>query len=753
MEHRTSETAASAGAAAPQGSASPARPALGPAPAGPFTRDDGTARGYPGAPWRPEAEAWPDGAVVEDGFRWMEDARAPETLAWVAGENAYTDAFFEAETPGRVSERAAALRASSQGASYSSVARVPGGYVATRLLGGERDVVLLDEGFSDPRALFSAADAPAPCKVVSASPCPADPALLACCVLFDRAPRLSLLVRDTARGETLARLDGLFFWSWDAAGENLYYSDAVEHPEEGTNENFVRRWERAGGRARLVHACEGSAVFCEPQPDALGGLFILEHLDYGTQRVLHLGRAELERAAGAGDGGSGEAGGGRPVPRLVSGDARASFAYVGTLGREHLLLTDWQAPFGRVVAVPDDAPDIAGCRTVVPERAEGCPRGRALLSGAVATAAGDVLCAYQDDGAASLEARGPDGRLLAEVELPGSPVAMGGAEGALAPCCPPPAEVFLEVQGFRCPPSVLRYSAASRAAGLLHASGPGVAEAGRDVVVERLAVPARDGETLTAYLVRRADARPAGDAPALFYGYGGYNVSLGPDYVNAFIGMRPADWARRGGVYVHCILRGGGERGPAWHEAGWRANKPVVFHDFADIIRFVQESGWTRPERSAACGGSNGGLLVTATATQEPGLLACAVASVPHTDMLRFVHDDRGPMYVTEYGDPRDPALFGVMRGYSPYHNIRPGQRYPALYVQTGELDNNVPPYHGKKFAARMQREASPANPCVLRVLARGAHDRGEGDAYWRTVAEMQCFLEHGLGMDGAPEP
>lgn len=715
-----------------------------PAPASPFTQDPSTPRGYPVAPWRPEPEEWPGGAVVEDGFRWMEDARSPETLAWVARENAYTDGFFDREMPGRVRARVAELRASSGAPAYSSVARVPGGYLAARLQAGERDIVLLDEGFSNPRPVFSAADAPAPCKVVSASPCPADPSLVACCVLFDRAPRLSILMRDTARGETLARLDGMFFWAWDASGEHLYYSDAVEHPEEGTNENFVRRWDRATGEAQLVYVCQSSAVFCEPQPDALGGLFIFEHVDYGTQRVLHLSASEIERSIAAA-GARSQA----PAPRPVSEGASASFAYVGTVGREHLLLTNWQAPFGRIVAVPDKAPDLGHAREAIPERTEGCPRGRALLSGAVAMADGSVLCAYQDDGATTLEARGMGGELLCEAALPDSPAAVGSGEGQLACCCPPPGEVFLEAQGFRFPPSVLRYDAASRQADALYVSEPDKAAANQDVVVERLDIPARDGETLTAYLVHLAETRPTGDVPALFFGYGGYNVSLAPDYVNAFIGMRPSDWAREGGLYVHCILRGGGERGPAWHEAGWRGNKPTVFHDFIDIIRHVQQTGWTCPEKSAACGGSNGGLLVTAAVTQAPELLACAVASVPHTDMLRFVHDDRGPMYVTEYGDPRDPALFETMRGYSPYHNIRAGQVYPALYVQTGELDNNVPPYHGKKFAALMQREASPANPCVLRVLPRGSHDRGEGDAYWQTVSEMQAFLEHGLGMDG----
>ena len=128
--------------------------------------------------------------------------------------------------------------------------------------------------------------------------------------------------------------------------------------------------------------------------------------------------------------------------------------------------------------------------------------------------------------------------------------------------------------------------------------------------------------------------------------------------------------------------------------------------------------------------------------------MRAVIASVPHTDMLRFAYDDRGPCIspsmATRAMRPSSPSCAATR----PTHNIRVGQAYPALYVQTGELDNNVPPYHGKKFAARMQREAAPTNPVVLRVLARGSHDRGEGDAYYQTVSEMQCFLEHYLGME-----
>ena len=775
-------------------------------------------REYPLPSWRPEQESWP-GGVVTDGFRWLENAQDPEVMAWVDRENRYTDEYLERQMPGRIRRRIQYLRVKSGHTSYSHVTPVENGYVACACTDNEHEVVRLDRDFSHPEHLFGARDAGEPCKAYWGVPCPADPNIVACTVLFDRAPRLSVLVRNIEAGATLARLDGMFSWSWDASGEHLYYSDAKEHPETGTNDNYVRRWVRATGEVQTVCAIRENAVFCEVQPDALGGLFAMVNPDYGTQIVYHLDAQALAQVgaatdnAGAPEVQSGDAdvperqsaqeGAQAPQAILVNPGVTAAFAYVGTLGGRHLLLTNWEAPFGRIVSVDatrpslDDARElvaatpadaasvVAAAKTAVP--AVPTP-GVRLMTGA--TVVGDaILCAYQCEGASELELRAPDGSLLHAVELPDTPGNLA-AEGVLAPYGRGDAGVCLDFESFRVPPSVVRYDPATGALTTLFTTGDAEkaasragqaspAQAGdgasrdgdapvptattasqsnpnpiaehslqRDIVVERIDVPARDGATLSAYLVRRRDVHSTGEIPTLFYGYGGYNNVLAPDFTNKFIGLDVSDWAMRRGLYVHCILRGGGERGPQWHEAGMLANKPNVFHDFIDIVAHVQKLGWTSPEHSALCGGSNGGLLVTAALTQAPDLVRCVVASVPHTDMLRFVHDDRGPMYITEYGDPRNTALFETMRDYSPYHNVEPGRTYPALLVQTGELDNNVPPYHGKKFAARMQSEASSKNPVLLRVLARGAHDRGEGGIYYATVAEMQCFIEHELGMD-----
>lgn len=157
---------------------------------------------------------------------------------------------------------------------------------------------------------------------------------------------------------------------------------------------------------------------------------------------------------------------------------------------------------------------------------------------------------------------------------------------------------------------------------------------------------------LPAYLVRRKDVTRNGSNRALFYGYGGYNAS---NYVaSSACGMSIVKWLEEGGVYVHCIIRGGGEYGEEWHRGGWKDNKKNVFRDFCDIVEGVIADKWTNPSKTAICGLSNGGLLMTALITGRPELFGCVIASVPQTDLLGFVYDDRGSMYITEYGDPRE---------------------------------------------------------------------------------------------------
>jgi len=271
-----------------------------------------------------------------------------------------------------------------------------------------------------------------------------------------------------------------------------------------------------------------------------------------------------------------------------------------------------------------------------------------------------------------------------------------------------------------------------------------VDEKNQGISVIQKKIEVRDGTLVPCYLVYKEGMKLDGSNPSLMYAYGGYNIAMLPGYENKFVGMSIVDWVSEGGLYVHINIRGGNEYGTKWHEEGMLKNKKNCFNDFIDVAEALQKEGWTSPEKTGICGGSNGGLLMTALTTMRPDLWGCVIASVPHTDMLRFCLDDRGPMYITEYGNPQDESMFEYMKSYSPYHNVK-AVNYPAMIIQTGECDNNVPPYHGKKMAARLQELNGSDNPILLRVLAKGSHDRGKGEAYIQTISEMQAFLKKHL--------
>ena len=300
--------------------------------------------------------------------------------------------------------------------------------------------------------------------------------------------------------------------------------------------------------------------------------------------------------------------------------------------------------------------------------------------------------------------------------------------------------LILEFESFVHSPMLLKLTGDQLT--VLYQPNPKTAE---DIEVRQIFTEAPDGERIPAFVVMPKGLEKTGCTPTLMYGYGGYNNAILPSYNNPFVDLDIVDWVSQGRIYVSINLRGGSEYGTRWHEGGSLANKKNCFTDFIATAERIQQEGWTCPAKTAICGGSNGGLLMCALLTMRPDLWGCVIASVPHTDMIRFRNDDRGPMYITEYGDPMDPALFPLMLSYSPYHNIQP-VAYPATYIQTGECDNNVPPYHGKKMAAKLQENNQSDHPVLLRVLALGSHDRGKGEAHLKTIAEMQSYIDWALG-------
>jgi prolyl oligopeptidase len=265
------------------------------------------------------------------------------------------------------------------------------------------------------------------------------------------------------------------------------------------------------------------------------------------------------------------------------------------------------------------------------------------------------------------------------------------------------------------------------------------------LVVEQDRFRSKDGTLVPMFLIHRRDVRPTGDVPTILNGYGGFNVSRTPAYAGTTAG-----WTEAGGLYVVATLRGGAEFGERWHRAGMRANKQNVFDDFLGAAEALVAKGWTRRDRLGISGGSNGGLLVGAAMTQRPDLFAAVACAVPLLDMLRYQHTLIARLWINEYGSAEDPEEFRWLRAYSPYHNTRPGTRYPAVLFTTAEGDSRVDPGHARKMAAHLQwlQRDEPDAVTLLRVDRDAGHGVGKPlDKQVEDYADQLGFFAWRLGL------
>jgi prolyl oligopeptidase len=261
--------------------------------------------------------------------------------------------------------------------------------------------------------------------------------------------------------------------------------------------------------------------------------------------------------------------------------------------------------------------------------------------------------------------------------------------------------------------------------------------------VEQVWYPSKDGTRVSMFIVRKKGLVLDSSHPTLLYGYGGFNIDMTPSF-----SALAAVWLEHGGVYAVPNLRGGGEYGEAWHRAGMGPNKQNVFDDFNAAAEHLIKLGYTRPEKLAIYGGSNGGLLVGASMTQRPDLFGAVVCSVPLLDMLRYHLFGSGKTWIAEYGSAEDAREFETLRAYSPYHQIKQGVKYPALLMMAADSDDRVDPMHARKFAAAVQWASQGSDrPALFRVEENAGH--GGGDMVKKRVAsssDIVAFLLDQLG-------
>ncbi|MEN3972067.1 prolyl oligopeptidase family serine peptidase [Sphingomicrobium sp. XHP0235] len=412
-------------------------------------------------------------------------------------------------------------------------------------------------------------------------------------------------------------------------------------------------------------------------------------------------------------------------PRVIVPGFDYDYGYVGNVGDTFYFRTNEGAPRLKVVAL-DVSGDTVRRRDVIAE-------SDATLGG-VSMVGDRIVANYLRDAKSEVRVYGMDGQLQRTVELPGIGSAGGFGGDADNP------ETFYSFSSFGTPGSVYRYNVATGETSVW--AQPQTQFDPADYVTEQVFYTSKDGTRIPMFITRKAGTR--GPVPTLLYGYGGFNISVTP----SFNPVRLA-WLDAGGAYAVANIRGGGEYGKAWHDAGRRFNKQNVFDDFAAAGEYLKANGVTTPNGLAIEGRSNGGLLVGASINQRPDLYDAGHAAVGVMDMLRFDRFTAGRYWVDDYNTPQEERDARYNLTFSPYHNVRAETDYPAVLVTTADTDDRVVPGHSFKYAAMLQEKAGAGDdPLLIRIETRAGHGSGKPtDKIIEEAADVAAFLAYHTGL------
>jgi prolyl oligopeptidase len=660
------------------------------------------------------------GESVRDPYRWLEDTDSTETAAWVVAQNQATADYLGSwPNRGGIRDRLAELWESTR---WGTPHEYGGRWFFTRHDPGADQPVLrvaaTPDGESqvllDPNELSADGTVALTSWEVSA-----DGTRLCFATSAAGSDWMTWRVVDVDTG---AILDDVVKWSkWSGAAwlpdASGFFYGALDAPTPGkefldTNDGLRVQLHFLGTSPAV-----DEVVYADPDPKWEPDVSSLDHdrwLVITVRRGTNLENVVLiadlhDRSAGL-----------RPL--LPTPDARARV--VGNDDTTFFVLTNDDAPRQRLVAIDLATPGREHWREVIPQ-------GDDQLQDV--TKAGDRLIAHVlHDASSALQIWTTEGERVGRVTLPPyvtvTEVVAGDRSAA-----------HIGLTSFTDPASVWQCDVRSGEAHQLRASAVPV-DAG-SIRVTRASAPSADGTAIPMFLVHRADVTPTGDVPAMLYGYGGFNIAITPTFNAGRL-----VWVERGGVLAVANLRGGSEFGHEWYDAGRLAHKQNVFDDFAGCARWLASSGWSRPDRIAINGGSNGGLLVGAVLTQNPQLIGAAVPEVGVLDLLRYHRFTIGWGWTSDYGDPDDPEQYPWVRAYSPLHAIVPGTAYPPTLVMTGDHDDRVVPGHSFKFAATLQAAQAGPAPVLIRIETAAGH--GAGMPVSKQIearADMLAFVESAL--------
>jgi len=681
----------------------------------------------PLAPQKPVVDEV-QGHRITDDYRWLEDAASPETQQWVSDEMAYTRSVLD-PLPARdqLHKRLTGLMS----IGTISAPQIGGKYYFyTKREGSQNQPVLfVREGVNGKdRVLVDVNQLAADGTVALDWWVPSDDGK---CVAYGTSPSGSemstLHVIETATGKLLpdsierTRAVSLA-WMLDDSG--FYYTRYPKKGEVAEGQEVYYRhvfYHTLGSDPAKDPLVFGKDLGAEdwPQVDLSNhGDWLLITVAQGwTKTDLYVQdlRPGVER---------------KPPVRITEGK---NFLYGGEIFNGKIYITtNEDAPRYRTFVVDSGSPARTNWKEIIPQN-DAVLQGAAIVNGL-------LLAQYEQNASSQLKLLNTDGKPLGEVQLPaiGSIFGLGGKWDRK--------EVFFAFHSFTVPDSIYQVDLATRGTTLWSkVEAPGIDPDKYEV--KQLWFDSKDGTHVPMFVFHKEGLVLNGKNPTLLTGYGGFNISLTPN----FVGDRYL-WLEHGGVFAVANLRGGAEFGEDWHRAGMLGKKQNVFDDFAAAAEFLISQKYTDKDHLAIRGGSNGGLLMGAALTQRPDLYRAVVCQVPLLDMLRYQNFQIAKLWVAEYGSSEDPKQFDWIYAYSPYHHVKQGTEYPAILFMTADTDTRVDPMHAKKMAALMQAEAangqSRERPILLRIDTKAGHGAGKPIAKQvEDMTDIYSFLFWQLGV------
>jgi len=667
------------------------------------------------------------GTPVADPYRWLEDPDSPASRAWIEAENRLTREVIDGG--GLQGKLRAALERMGDYARYGVFEPAGERLFFAHNDGKQAQHVLMwtDDAAQDGRVLLdpNALDAEGRVSLQSWT---IDHA--GSCVAYGLSESGSdwttWRFRDVETG--LDRPDVLEWIKfsqcvWRADGAGVFYS---RFPQTGEGERLQLKnvdhklYYHAFGTAQS----EDRLVFETPEDPELrsfpwvtpDGRYLVIYLGKtGVETRVHVMRLDEEGAAV------------RPV--IDTFIAENVVVGADASGERLLMRTTLNAPRGRLVRVELANPEPSAWVDVVAE-------GSDVLREAVLVGA-EVVLTYLADAHTRLRAYDLEGRLLREIALPG----IGTATQVMG--SPDRADAFFAFTSYTTPAAIYRYEAGTGAVELVRR--PAATFDPDAFETRQVFYTSPDGTRVPLFITHRRGLELDGSNPTMLYGYGGFNVAMVPAF-----GFRTMMWLQLGGVWAVACIRGGGEYGEDWHQAGTKTRKQNVFDDFIAAAEWLIEAGYTRSDKLAIAGGSNGGLLVGACVTQRPDLFGAGVAAAGVLDMLRFHRFTIGSAWVGDYGCADNPEDFPALLAYSPVHNVRAGTAFPATLICTGDHDDRVVSAHSFKFAAAMQWAQAGTAPVLIRIETDTGHGAGTPThKLFDEIADQLAFVASAL--DFAP--